>query len=134
MLQRKTGSVKAVTDVSIEIRAGETFGLVGESGCGKTTIGRMMVALEKPTAGSMIFDGNDLGDLPSKQVRKLRSDLQLVFQDPYASLDPRMRVGTILREPLAIQAHRHARRAAAADRGTARRGRPQPQRRRPVPA
>ena len=104
VLQRRTGSVKAVTDVSIEIRAGETFGLVGESGCGKTTIGRMMVALEKPTAGSIVFDGNDLGTLPSKQVRKLRSDLQLVFQDPYASLDPRMRVGTILSEPLAIQA------------------------------
>ena len=104
MLQRKTGSVKAVTDVSVEVRVGETFGLVGESGCGKTTIGRMMVALEKPTAGRVIFDGHDLGGLPSKQVRKLRSDLQLVFQDPYASLDPRMRVGAILREPLAIQA------------------------------
>jgi peptide/nickel transport system ATP-binding protein len=104
LLQRRTGSVKAVTDVSIEIRAGETFGLVGESGCGKTTIGRMMVALEKPTAGSVVFDGHDLGALPSRQLRKLRSDLQLVFQDPYASLDPRMRVGTILTEPLAIQA------------------------------
>jgi peptide/nickel transport system ATP-binding protein len=104
VLQRRTGSVKAVTDVSVEVRGGETFGLVGESGCGKTTIGRMMVALEKPTAGRVVFDGNDLGALSSKQVRKLHSDLQLVFQDPYASLDPRMRVGAILREPLAIQA------------------------------
>ncbi len=104
VLQRKTGSVKAVTDVSVEVRVGETFGLVGESGCGKTTMGRMMVALEKPTAGRVVFEGNDLGALTSKQVRKLRSDLQLVFQDPYASLDPRMRVGAILREPLAIQA------------------------------
>jgi peptide/nickel transport system ATP-binding protein len=104
VLQRRTGSVKAVTDVSVEVRVGETFGLVGESGCGKTTIGRMMVALERPTAGRVVFEGNDLGALPSKQVRKLRSDLQLVFQDPYASLDPRMRVGAILREPLAIQA------------------------------
>ena len=103
VLQRRTGSVKAVTDVSIEIRPGETFGLVGESGCGKTTIGRMMVALERPTAGHVVFDGHDLGALGSRQVRNLRSDLQLVFQDPYASLDPRMRVGTILREPLAIQ-------------------------------
>jgi peptide/nickel transport system ATP-binding protein len=103
VLQRKTGSVKAVSDVSIEIRPGETFGLVGESGCGKTTIGRMMVALEKPTAGSVVFEGHDLGALQAKQVRKLRSDLQLVFQDPYASLDPRMKVGAILREPLAIQ-------------------------------
>jgi peptide/nickel transport system ATP-binding protein len=104
VLQRKTGSVKAVTEVTVEIRVGETFGLVGESGCGKTTIGRMMVALEQPTAGHVVFDGNDLGALPSKQLRKLRSDLQLVFQDPYASLDPRMHVGAILREPLAIQA------------------------------
>jgi peptide/nickel transport system ATP-binding protein len=104
VLQRRTGSVKAVTDVSIEIRAGETFGLVGESGCGKTTIGRMMVALERPTGGNIVFDGHDLGALGSNQVRRLRSDLQLVFQDPYASLDPRMRVGAILREPLAIQA------------------------------
>ena len=103
VLQRRTGSVKAVTDVSIEIRPGETFGLVGESGCGKTTIGRMMVALERPTAGQVVFDGNEFGRLSTKQIRKLRSDLQLVFQDPYASLDPRMRVGTILREPLAIQ-------------------------------
>jgi peptide/nickel transport system ATP-binding protein len=104
VMQRRVGAVKAVSDVSIEIRAGETFGLVGESGCGKTTMGRMMVALEQPTAGSVVFDGSNLGTLPAKQVRKLRSDLQLVFQDPYASLDPRMRVGTILREPLAIQA------------------------------
>jgi peptide/nickel transport system ATP-binding protein len=104
MLQRRTGSVKAVSDVSIEIRAGETFGLVGESGCGKTTIGRMMVALEQPTAGSVVFEGSSLGSLHTRQMRKLRSDLQLVFQDPYASLDPRMRVGAILREPLAIQA------------------------------
>jgi oligopeptide/dipeptide ABC transporter ATP-binding protein len=104
VFQRRTGSVKAVTDVSFEIRPGETFGLVGESGCGKTTIGRMMVALERPTAGKIEFAGHELGTLTSKQIRKLRSDLQLVFQDPYASLDPRMRVGTILREPLAIQA------------------------------
>jgi oligopeptide/dipeptide ABC transporter ATP-binding protein len=103
VLQRRTGSVKAVTEVSIEVRVGETFGLVGESGCGKTTIGRMMVALEQPSAGKVVFEGSDLGALPSKQVRKLRSDLQLVFQDPYASLDPRMKVGAILREPLAIQ-------------------------------
>jgi oligopeptide/dipeptide ABC transporter ATP-binding protein len=104
VLQRRTGAVQAVSDVTIEIRAGETFGLVGESGCGKTTMGRMMVALEQPTAGRVVFDGHDLGALPAKQVRRLRSDLQLVFQDPYASLDPRMRIGTILREPLAIQA------------------------------
>jgi oligopeptide/dipeptide ABC transporter ATP-binding protein len=104
VLQRKVGAVKAVTEVSIDIRPGETFGLVGESGCGKTTVGRMMVALERPTAGAVVFDGSDLAALPSRRVRNLRSDLQLVFQDPYASLDPRMRVGSILREPLAIQA------------------------------
>ena len=134
VLQRRTGSVKAVTDVSVEVRVGETFGLVGESGCGKTTIGRMMVALEKPTAGRVVFEGNDLGALSSKQVRKLRSDLQLVFQDPYASLDPRMRVGAILREPLGDPGHRYPRGAAAADRGAARRGGAGPQRGRAVPA
>ena len=103
VLQRQVGSVKAVTDVTLDIRTGETLALVGESGCGKTTVGRMIVALEKPTGGKVMFSGSDIAKLPRSQLRKLRSDLQLMFQDPYASLDPRMRVGTILREPLTIQ-------------------------------
>ncbi|HLH99593.1 MAG TPA: oligopeptide/dipeptide ABC transporter ATP-binding protein, partial [Acidimicrobiales bacterium] len=103
LLQRKVGTLKAVTDLNIGIRAGETFGLVGESGCGKTTVGRMMVALEKPTAGHIEFGGQDLAGLRGGRLRRTRSDLQLMFQDPYASLDPRMRVGSIIEEPLVIQ-------------------------------
>ena len=103
ILQRKLGSVKAVTDVSFQIRRGRTFGLVGESGCGKTTIGRLVVALERPTSGSIRFEGEDLATLSRGQLRHRRRDLQLMFQDPYASLDPRMRVRAIIEEPLVIQ-------------------------------
>ncbi|MBO0894699.1 MAG: ABC transporter ATP-binding protein, partial [Acidimicrobiales bacterium] len=103
VFQRKAGSVKAVSDVSFEVRRGETFGLVGESGCGKTTVGRLMVALERPDTGSITFDGVDLSTLRGGRLREMRRDLQLIFQDPYASLDPRMRVGPALREPMVIQ-------------------------------
>jgi peptide/nickel transport system ATP-binding protein len=103
ILQRKLGSVKAVSDVSLQIRRGRTFGLVGESGCGKTTIGRLVVALERPTDGSIRFEGEDLATLGRGELRRRRRDLQLMFQDPYASLDPRMRVGAIIEEPLVIQ-------------------------------
>ena len=103
VLQRKIGSIKAVTDVSFAIAKGETFGLVGESGCGKTTIGRLLVGLEKPTSGEILFEGRDIARLSGSERRRQRRDLQLVFQDPYASLDPRMRVGTIVREPLNVQ-------------------------------
>jgi peptide/nickel transport system ATP-binding protein len=103
LLQRKTGSVKAVSGVSFEVNRGETFGLVGESGCGKTTIGRMAVALEQPMAGSVRLNGVDVTSMRGRRLRSFRRDLQLMFQDPYSSLDPRMRVGGILREPLAIQ-------------------------------
>ncbi|MHB1988222.1 MAG: ABC transporter ATP-binding protein [Acidimicrobiales bacterium] len=103
LLQRKVGTLKAVTDLDLDVRTGETFGMVGESGCGKTTIGQMMVALERPTSGQVTFDGLDLGQLSGGKLRKARSDLQMMFQDPYASLDPRMRIGTIISEPLVIQ-------------------------------
>ncbi len=103
VLQRKIGTVKAVSDVSFAVREGETFGLVGESGCGKTTIGRLVVALEKPTSGAIRFEGRDVTKLSRGDLRRGRREFQIMFQDPYASLDPRMRVGTILREPLKVQ-------------------------------
>jgi len=103
VFQRKIGSVKAVSNVSFRIRRGETFGIVGESGCGKTTVGRLVVALERPNSGSIRFEDTDMTKLRGKALRRRRRDLQMMFQDPYASLDPRMRVGSILREPLNVQ-------------------------------
>ena len=103
VFQRKIGTIKAVSDVSLQITAGETFGLVGESGCGKTTLGRLITALEGLSEGRILFGGEDLTELGRRDLRARRRDLQLMFQDPYASLDPRMRVSTIMREPLAIQ-------------------------------
>jgi len=104
LLQRRTGSVSAVAGVSFDIRQGETFGLVGESGCGKTTIGRLIVGLEKPTGGMISFAGTQLANTEGhRQYRLLRRKIQYMFQDSYASLDPRMRAGAILREPLVVQ-------------------------------
>ncbi len=104
LFTRKHGAkVHAVSDVSFSVRKGETFGLVGESGCGKTTVGRLITALEASDSGSIEIEGDDITKLPRKVLRAKRRDFQLMFQDPYASLDPRMRVGRILREPLAIQ-------------------------------
>jgi peptide/nickel transport system ATP-binding protein len=103
VLQRKVASVKAVSDVSFSVPAGTTFGLVGESGCGKTTIGKMIVALEKPNSGAVTLAGLNVSKLHGAELRRKRRDLQLMFQDPHSSLDPRMRVGSIIGEPLAVQ-------------------------------
>ncbi|MBN9609191.1 MAG: dipeptide ABC transporter ATP-binding protein [Actinobacteria bacterium 69-20] len=103
VLQRRTGSVSAVADVSFDVPAGTTMGLVGESGCGKTTIGRLVVGLERPTSGRIVFSGVDIAHVSGRERRVRSQDIQLIFQDPAASMDPRMRVGSILTEPLAIQ-------------------------------
>ncbi|MGD0881008.1 MAG: ABC transporter ATP-binding protein [Acidimicrobiales bacterium] len=102
VFRHQVGSVKAVSDVTFAIRRGETFGLVGESGCGKTTIGRLLVALDRANSGSIRFDEVEISRMGGRTLQGRRRDLQLMFQDPYASLDPRMRVGTIIREPLKV--------------------------------
>ena len=100
---RQTGAVSAVAGVSFEVAEGQTFGLVGESGCGKTTVAKLLVGLERATEGSVVFRGTDLTRLRRRELRAHRPGVQLMFQDAYASLDPRMRVHSVLSEPLAIQ-------------------------------
>jgi oligopeptide transport system ATP-binding protein len=107
IIQRHVGDVKAVDDVSFNIYKGETLGLVGETGCGKTTAGRTIIRLYEPTAGQVIFDDVDLATLKGGELRRLRRRMQMIFQDPYASLNPRMAVGSIIAEPLEV--HRVAR-------------------------
>ena len=101
-LGRPRAPVRAVDDVSFTIAAGRTLGLVGESGSGKTTVGRTMLRLQEPTAGKVLFDSLDVFALDSAKLRALRRRMQIVFQDPYSSLNPRMTVGQTLREPLEI--------------------------------
>ena len=102
VFQRKVADVKAVDGISFTVKRGETLGLVGESGCGKSTTGKAILQLTRPTAGTVNFDGTDLTKLKGGQLRRFRRKMQMIFQDPYASLNPRMSVGSIISEPLTI--------------------------------
>ena len=103
LLNLRMSKLQAVSGVSLSVAPGETLGLVGESGCGKSTLGRLIVGLERPDAGSILFKGKELARLPARDLRRERRHLQLMFQDPYASLDPRMQVVEIVAEPLRVQ-------------------------------
>src|SRR5258706_11456377 len=100
ILQKQVGAVRAVDDVSFEVRRGETLGLVGESGCGKSTTGRALLQLYRPTSGHVRYAGVDLTKLSHRELRPIRRRMQMIFQDPYASLNPRMTVSSIISEPI----------------------------------
>src|SRR3954470_18093004 len=102
VVPRVIGQVRAVDGISFTIPRGRTLGLVGESGCGKTTAGRTILRLIEPTAGRVVFDGREVFGLSSRELRQLRREMQIIFQDPFASLNPRMTVGAMLAEPLRV--------------------------------
>ena len=103
IFQRKVGAVQAVDGISFDVMRGETLGLVGESGCGKSTTARLLLRLMDPTSGSIRFEGQEIADLSGARLKTLRQDMQMIFQDPYSSLNPRKTVGTIISEPFSIQ-------------------------------
>ena len=111
VIQRQVGAVKAVDGISMTINRGETLGLVGESGCGKSTAGRAILQLYKPTAGEVLFEGRDLTKISAADMRRTRRDVQMIFQDPYASLNPRMTVGDIIAEPIEVHKLRQGKKA-----------------------
>ena len=102
VIQNTVAEVKAIDDISFKILKGETLGLVGESGCGKTTTGRCILQLERPTSGQIIYDGTDMDTVDRRELNKLRQRIQVIFQDPYSSLNPRMKIGQIISEPMRV--------------------------------
>jgi oligopeptide transport system ATP-binding protein len=114
VFERRIGTVKAVDGIDLDIRRGETLGLVGESGCGKTTVGRAILGLASPTAGTIRFDGMDIARMGPEETRRMRRRVQLIFQDPYASLNPRMSVGAAIAEPIRLHRLRSGQAAVSA--------------------
>ena len=102
IFQKQVGAVRAVDGISFDVKRGETLGMVGESGCGKSTAGRTILQLYRATSGNVTFDGVDLVKLKGEDLRLMRRKMQMIFQDPYASLNPRMTIGEIIREPLLV--------------------------------
>jgi len=108
IIQREIGAIQAVDNVSFDIKKGETLGLVGESGCGKSTTGRTIIQLYQPTSGKVFYKNKELSNLRRGELRQLRRNMQIIFQDPYASLNPRLSVGEIVGEPLEVHGVEHS--------------------------
>ena len=133
LVRRTVGQVQAVDDVSFGVDKGQALGLVGESGCGKSTTGRLVTRLDVPTSGSIEIDGTDIASIKEKDLLPFRRDVQIIFQDPYSSLNPRHTVGSIIGTPAADPPHRPGEQDAVARPGTARDRRPEPGALQPLP-